>query len=269
MPKQEIDIKSCYGKSTIFRGIDNCPYKRSECPWGEACLSASNEEWENSRYHKYQNVSLGNVYFDPSENPGDKCKNDNEKNALLEVSAKSCEMEPIEDEADIVLENLRIPDESYDIVLKVLEAVAGMYFDTPSAFECMMKKIYLDKRQADVAKEKNMTRQGLNKRLLHELGIAQKRNDVQKRRDRELKEAKNQLALAEVQTKNKVKAFCNMTDAEFAVYKLCAEDGCLSISAIAKMSGYTRKTIRRSIQNLRSKHGISIQLSPYARKKNE
>lgn len=261
------DIIECYGKHRIDQKKGDSCKRRKYCPWGEMCLSLANESAEDYHYHK-ANISIGNMAFDPNEEITSDIS-DTERDILSaqkEISELSTEKKS-GDIRRIALENLNISEDSYAEVCRVLEEIAQMYFELPAAFDCTMRKIYKQQNQSDVAKEKNITRAGLNKRLLHELGIAQKRNSIQEQRDRELAQAKQRLELAELKAKSRIDSIKSMTEAEFAVYKICAEDGCLSATSVAEQTGYSRQTIYSALHNLRSKYGICLTLSPYQRKK--
>lgn len=258
------DIVKCYGKRRSKEGSDECD-KRSVCAWGEACKSASNEEADDIHYHK-ANVSVGFMLYDPNDDGGDAGLSDCSEADANEIFDAIVHRRALQSQGRVVGGMKLTPDE-YTLVCRVVEGIAKAYFDAPTAFECLMKKVCKGKNQSDVAKEKEITRQGLNKRLLFELGIAQKRNDIQARRDNELAQQKIRLELAEEQARSTVEAFKSMTKVEYAIYKVCAEDGSLSISALSEITGFTRKTIQLGIQNLATKYAISIQLAPYKRRK--
>lgn len=255
------EITACYGKHRIDQKKGDSCKRRKNCPWGEMCLSLANESAADYHYHK-ANISIGNMLFDPEE-----IGNDSEFSEVLkEVSATATDTTGSGEEA-LHLEGVTISGEAYSEVRIILEEIARMYFELPSVFDCTMRKIYKNQNQSDVAKEKHITRAGLNKRLLQELGIAQKRNSIQEQRDRELAQAKQRLELAELKAKSRIDSIKSMTEAEFAVYKICAEDGCLSATSVAEQTGYSRQTIYSALHNLRSKYGICLTLSPYQRKK--
>ena len=257
------EIIQCYGKHRIDQKKGDSCKKRKSCPWGKMCLSLANESAEDYHYHK-ANISVGNMLFDPDENKDD---SSDLTGVLQEVASVYSEGSSEEDSETLELGNLKISRSAYSEVCGVLVELSRMYFELPAAFDCTMRKIYKGQNQSDVAKEKHITRAGLNKRLLQELGIAQKRNSIQEQRERELAQAKQRLELAEMKAQSQVEALKTMTDAEFAVYKICAEDGCLSATSVAAQTGYSRPTIYAALHNLRTKYGISLTLSPYQRKK--
>lgn len=254
------DITECYGTKRIKDNVDQCKY-RNKCQWGEACLSRASEYWQDKHYHR-ANISVAFMNYDPAQK--DNSSSHAEKNALYVENPMD---ETEETSNDIELEGITIPYGQYDVVKQTVNTLAEMYFKTPMVFETMMKCIFNKQRQADVAREKKITRQGLNKRLLSELGIAQKRNDIQHRREKELQEEKQKLALARQELEKKQAFIKFMSNTDFVVYKICALDGCLSVSSIANLTGFTRKTIYKSIQNLRENFGVSIHIQPYHRNK--
>lgn len=72
--------------------------------------------------------------------------------------------------------------------------------------DALLNMVFKGKTQSELAREKHITRQCENKRLLRELGIAQKRNDIQERRDRELEEKKREISdrLAELRQRDEM-----------------------------------------------------------------
>ena len=260
------EIINCYGKHRVDQKKGDSCKRRNSCPWGEACLSLANESAENYHYHK-ANISIGNMLFD-DDCFEQKDLSDTEReifDAKKEISAMSSRT--AKNNTVIELENLKLSESSYAEVLKVLVELADMYFKYPSSFDCVMRKIYKNQNQSDVAREKNITRAGLNKRLLSELGIAQKRNSIQEQRDRKLEQAKQSLKQAEEKVNDRLRAFSTMTETEFAIYKICAEDGCLSATSVAAQTGFSRQTIYTTLHNLREKYNINLTLSPYQREK--
>lgn len=270
------EIVQCYGKFRIEDRKDQCA-RRHECPWGEACLSRANEEADNVHYH-LANISVGTMLFDPNRDYDDEnnsgtfeYNSDNEENeAMAQKEMLNADTETaVAGDGNVNLENVTIPGEDYDIVKMAMERIADMYFNTPVAFEMLMKSIFKGRNQADVAKEKGITRQGLNKRLLYELGIAKKRNDIQQRRDRELAIAKQNYENAVNDVRAQREAMRYMTETELAVYKICGEDGCLSVSSIARQTGFSRPTIYAALHNLSRKYGINLHIQNYSRKKSQ
>lgn len=179
------DKVQCYGTK-----ID-CP-NRAECELGAACLSRSRESSEDLHY-QYQHVSVPEMMYDPNEDNSSRSYDDPDDDA--EAAKAYFEAMPDDPSASVLkLQGITLNDETLPVVMQVVEKIAEWYFYTPHTFDALMNKIIRGKSQSDIAREKHITRQCENKRLLRELGIAQKRNDIQERRDRELEEAKRELS---------------------------------------------------------------------------
>lgn len=250
----ESEILSCYGQRRIEDRIDQCK-RRAECPWGEACLSRANEYMAAYHYHK-ANVSVGFMHYDPNRERFDEsaCMTDNEKREALaekEILTASTS-EPNEEPGDVQLEKVTVPGEQYEIVCSALERIADLYFNAPVSFETLMKSIYQKKNQSDVSRERGVTRQGLNKRLLSELGIAQKRNDIQQRRDRELAEAKQEYSEKLADMRERDAFFKTLTPRQWAVYVKVFDEGC-SIGSTAAQLKLHKTQVARCVRFLRSK----------------
>lgn len=225
-------IEDCYG--TLI-----CD-KRGSCRLGKPCLNHAREE-ANDYHYQCQHLSVGDIQYDPGE--------DQEENV---EKAYYSEPNAEQEDADIVLDGMVIPADSAMVVMNVLERMGELYFSKPNAFDALMSSIFKGKKQADIARDQNITRQGVNKRLLSELGIAQKRNDIQERRDRELAAAKLKYELAEQLEKEKDALIREMNQKEFSVYKLFFVDGCSSRS-VAKQLNIGQSTVMRTVRHLRRK----------------
>lgn len=251
---RESEILSCYGKRRIENRVDQCP-RRTECPWGDACLSLSNEHMAAKHYH-IANVSVGFMHYDPNRGnlDGSAPRSDAEQREalaekeLMNTTAAQSDGEP----EDVTLETVTIPGERYEIVCSALERIADLYFNTPVSFETLMKSIFQKKNQSDVSRERGVTRQGLNKRLLYELGIAQKRNDIQQRRDRELAEAKQEYSEKLTALRERDAFFKTLTPRQWAVYVKVFDDGCSIGSAAAQLKLH-KTQVARCVRFLRSK----------------
>lgn len=265
MQVTEEEMIRCYGKKRIKGGKDQCERRaRGECPWGKFCLSHASEEAENVHYHK-ANVSVGNILADFNDTDNKDCE------GITTVFEQPQYEDGLfasdggrDDEEEInYLElgnGIRIDDSARPTVDAVIGRIAELYFNAPATFDCLMKKIFQQKNQSDVARQKNVSRQSVNKRLLYELGIAQKRSNMQARRDKELAEAKAKLADIEAEHKRQIRSMRKMTKKEYAVYKVCAIDGCLCVSSVAKQTGCSRYGVYQIVRRLERKYGITIKL---------
>ncbi len=214
--------------------------KRPCCKWGADCLNYAREKADDLHY-QFQHVSVQNMLFDP---------NDDEAEKINDIYYS--EPAPEGREEDLALVGIVIPAESRMMVNAVLEKLAEVYFSMPTVFEGLMHGIFKDKKQADLARDKNITRQGINKRMHRELGVDQKRNSIQERRDRELAAVKLKFELAEQLEQEKDQLIREMSPNEFAVYKLCFIDGC-SIRSAAMQLNIKKSRVHQIGQSLRRK----------------
>lgn len=233
MPKN--DIEKCYG--TL-----NCA-ERESCPWGEPCLSRAREPMDD-RHFQIQHVSVPCMIYDPT-----KTDEDEETQSAIEAyftTAKNKETAEV-----IELDGLTVSGDSIPVVMQVLERLASFYFETPKTFDALMKMIFKGKNQSDLARDEHVSRQCINKRLFKELGIAQKRNDVQERRDRELAEAKKEYSDKLDELRKKDEFLKTLSAREWSVYVKVFEEGC-SIGSTAKQLNLHKTQVARCVQFLRS-----------------
>lgn len=227
----------CYGK---FPDDPRYPKtickKRSSCELGGPCLDCSREEKSNIHYN-FQYESVGSVSFDPNRSDSDDEQNVAAKAYFEATDASS-------GSSDLNLLGIDIPDDSVDIVKTVIEKLSEFYFYSPAVFEALMNSIMLNKSQSDLAREKHISRQCENKRLLRELGIAQKRNDVQHRRDRELAEAKKSYENKLQELRHKDSFLRTLSNRDWLIYKLRFIDGC-TVKSTARQANVTERTVYR------------------------
>lgn len=257
MTVTESEMVECYGKRPVKDGVDQCP-RRSECPWGAMCLSRSREKLDADHYH-IANVSVGFMLYDPNAEddgtPRIYADETAEREAMAErevLTRASADAADDEEEKDVELEEITIPGAEYESVLAAIGRIADLYFSAPASFDMLMKSVFQGKNQADAAREKGITRQGLNKRLLYELGIAQKRNDIQERRDRELAAAKREYADKVEELRKKDEFFRTLSERDWKIYKLLYVDG-VSQQSAAEQLNCSRRTICKVSQFLRLK----------------
>ena len=234
------EISECYGKHRIDRGGGDSCSRRADCPWGESCLSLADEKAEAIHYHR-AHLSLGDLLFDEETLAA----------ANLSAPPAFAEAEPDKGSGKIILEKYAIPGGEYDSVCAALAEVAKMYFDTPTAFDCLMRKLYKNQKQADVAKLRGNTRQAINKRLLHELGIAQKRNTLQQQRERELEQAKSDYEAKTEALRKQDTFLAGLSSRNWTIYKRAFING-ESREVIARELHIGTATVSRVIQFLRS-----------------
>lgn len=266
----EEEVIKCYGTKRIVCKKDQCERRaKGECPWGEFCASRANEASEDIHYGM-ANVSVGLMLAD--FNNLDKQEDKSIYSVFEQAGDVQAEFDFDEDEQPnkepeyMEIDNIRIPEESRQFVTEIIERLSGMYFDNPLAFECLMRKIFKEQNQSSVARLKGVSRQSINKRLLQELGIAQKRNDMQARRDEELQKRLNELNVLEDKRLTQIENMKSMTPLEIKIYQICAVDGCLSITSISRQAKCARLSVYRTIQNLESKYGIKIHPVQWSRK---
>lgn len=247
------DKVGCWGN---FNKSQRC----AECELRQPCQSKTDEPKENLRYH-FQHVSVPHVFFDGAEKEG---LDEKIIEAALEYHNLSTEdNEP----ADLQLDGLTIPEELIQIVYKVIDRLADFYFHTPHVFEAIMKRSMQGKSQSDIARENHITRQCVNKRLLRDLNIAQKRNDIQQRRDRELAEAKADYTRKTEELRQKDEFLQSLSERNWMIYKLHFIDGC-SEESTAKQLGCCRRTVSSVAQFLRENLAGNCTNVKRGRKKN-
>jgi DNA-binding MarR family transcriptional regulator len=142
------------------------------------------------------------------------------------------------------------PDISDPARLIRLDAVRQMvffYIEHPAEFDKFVMEFFLDKNQSDLARERNMTRANVSKRIVTERGDKLKRE------------------IANLKQKNA--AFSKMTTTELKVYQLCGEDGIFNVSNIAKQTGVSRVTVYATLHKLREKYGFNFTLDKARKKK--
>ena len=241
----EEEMQKCYGKLRIEHRKDQCS-RRKDCPWGDACLSLVNEEAENIHYHK-ANISVGFMLFDPNDNADD--------NSLAEYKEETEESTAEKAVYSLILgdsDNEYIDADTYKKICKVVAQIAEIYFSKPTAFDLLMKKIYKGYNQSDLARERGITRAGVNKRLMLELGIGQKRNSLKVREERELEEAKKQYIQKNQELREREKFLATLSERDWNIYKLAFIDGC-SLNSVAIQLNIGTSTVDRVVRFLRSK----------------
>ena len=131
--------------------------------------------------------------------------------------------------------------------LEAARQTAFFYIEHPAEFDKFVMEFFLDKNQSDLAKERNMTRANISKRIVTERGDKLKRE------------------IASLKQKNA--AFATMTANELKVYQICCIDGVLTASGVAKQAGISRWTVYRVLHRLSEKYGIVATLNNPRRKK--
>ena len=125
-------------------------------------------------------------------------------------------------------------DENNSEVMRVLNQVAFLYIEHRSLFDALIRKIYLGQNQADISRERGISRQAVSKEL---------RQGIVNMMTKELG------MKAPVVRREKL---LELTGKEFEVYKKLFVDGCTVRSAAIQL-GIPRTTVSRMGQNLRRK----------------
>lgn len=250
MVKSPNDDKiSCYGKK-----ID-CP-KREHCELGEVCLSRARESADDLHY-QLQHVSVPEIIYNPNEDGhhhrhgGFNDENDTAKAYYGAVSDETAEEESID------IPGVSLDEDTKPIVMQVVEKIAEWYFYTPHTFDALMNKIVRGKSQSDIAKERHITRQCVNKRLLRELGIAQKRNDIQERRDRELENAKRKITEYIDVLRERDEFLSKLSERNWKIYLYRFFEH-RTVKETALLVKCNMRTVFRVSQKLRQKLGNSV-----------
>lgn len=247
------DKINCYGTKT------ECP-ERDSCELGGPCLSRAREASED-RHFQIQNISLPNVLFDGSDN---EARDDFRIDPLSIYSENSAEND---DEEPLRLSDITIPAESKACVLQVVEKLAYYYFNMPNVLDALFNIIFKGKNQSDIAREKNITRQCENKRLLRELGIAQKRKDIQYRRDSELQQIKQDYCAMADALQDKENFIQTLSERDFTIFKYRFGQK-FTAQKTAEIAGCDLRTVFRVSRIIRQRCGLPVMVSgPKKRKK--
>jgi hypothetical protein len=220
-------------------GTLNCS-KRKNCKLGECCLSRAKEEKEDISYSR-KNVSVNEILYDPNKSP---------QEFITENDFYFDE----EEEVKKVLElcDIDIPVEALPFCLALISKIQDFYFLTPQIFDALMNSIFKGKSQSDLAKERHISRQCVNKRLLKEINIMQKRNDVQERRDKELANAKKMYSDKVEELNNIEENLRSLSEKQLKIY-ICRIKNKMTASETAKKCNCSIRTVFRISDYLQKK----------------
>lgn len=248
--RPNLDDKTlCYGKfpDNPRKSSSICPH-RNKCELGSACLNRARESAEDLHY-QFQNVSVPTLIYDPNEK-----QERGADSAARAYFERESGMPPISDEGsgDLNLDGLIIPADQRPLFCDIVRKLADFHRHTPKVLDFLFAAILDKKTQSAYARDKHITRACVNKWLLTELNIAQKRNDIQERRDRELKQAKQEYAdkISEIQQQKEILRTLSRRD--LMIYKMKFLDR-RSHSDIARELNISRRTSIRVSLRLRSK----------------
>lgn len=231
-------LSICYFEKNL-----ECP-DRADCPIGRECLSLAREEMEARHYH-LENISVPHLVFDPVEEESSAA--DAATKAFYSAIDESSEPEP-----DLCLREISVPAESLPFIYKILERIAKFYFIMPNVFQQLMNAIYHGKSQSDIAREKKISRQLANKRLMKEIGLLQKKREDKKQHEKELAEIRERLEAKIEELREQNDFMKSLSDPEIRVYKLLWVDK-LSIRKAAGVCGLTVWKVWETKQRLASK----------------
>lgn len=243
------DKTLCYGKfpDNPKKSDSVCPC-RAECELGAACLNRSRESAQDIHY-QCQHVSVPHMIYDPNEQQEGEA--DSAAQAYFEHESES-ETFPAEGSGDLNLDGLVIPADQRPLFCDIVRKLAEFHKYTPKALDMLFAATLENKSQSAYARDRHITRAAVNKWLLSELKIAQKRNDIQARRDRELKRAKQEYADKIAELREKDNMLRTLSDRDVLIYKFKFLDG-HSHSDIARKLNISRRTSIRVSLRLRSK----------------
>lgn len=125
-------------------------------------------------------------------------------------------------------------DENNSEVMRVLNQVAFLYIEHRALFDALIRKIYLGQNQADISRERGISRQAVSKELRQEIVNMMTKELGMK---------------APVVRREKL---LELTGREFEVYKKLFVDGCTERSAAIQL-GIPKSTVHDIGQNLRKK----------------
>lgn len=257
------DKTLCYGKFPDHpkKPDSVCP-ERERCELGAACLSRSRESAQDLHF-QCQHVSVPHMLYDPNE------RRDGEADSAAQAyfgHDSASEMFSAEGSGDLNLDGLVIPADQRPLFCDIVRKLAEFHRYTPRALDVLFAATLENKSQSDYARDRHVTRAAVNKWLLSELKIAQKRNDIQARRDREVKRVKQEYAgkLAELRARDNV--LRTLSDRDALIYKFKFLDGCSHADIARKLKISRRTSIRVSLQ-LRSKLEKFVTTTPAEAKK--
>lgn len=249
------DKIQCYGKKL------ECP-ERSSCELGAPCLSHAREAMED-RHFQIQNIAIPSVLYDGHAG---------EDEQELQIDPLSIYHEdnvcnPADEDEPMRLSDITIPAESKACVLQVVERLAYYHFNMPNVLDALFNIIFKGKNQSDIAKEKNITRQCENKRLLRELGIMQKHNDIQHRRDAELRQIRDEYCAMADALKDKEDFIQSLSERDFTIFKYRFGQR-FTAQKTAEIAGCDLRTVFRVSRIIRQKCGLPAMIpGPKKRKK--
>jgi hypothetical protein len=246
---QQSDITKCWGKKK------DCHNK--SCQHRETCFNKLNESREDLHY-QYQHISVPSLIYDPQ---------DGEQSDETTAAYFSAE-EDLPTETPLELSGITLPPSSVPVVMSVLERVAEFYFHTPNVFEALMNSVFRGKSQSDLAKEKHVTRQCINKRLLQELTIAQKSNDIQERRDRALQETQEEYRKKLKSIEDRQEFLKKLSPRDLQIYH-CRFTRNYTAKHTAILCKCDIRTVFRVSQFIRRKMQFSVMKSGRRKKKHE
>lgn len=249
----------CYGTLRV------CP-RAHLCNLAAACISRANEDASAIHYHR-QNISVPFMRFDSSEAngssngqrrlSGEKSLSEDENVAQWEAMyAEDGSPSPEDDEnAPIDIGGMEIAQSSLEDVRKVTDAICALAINSPETFKVLVSKIYHGSRQIDIARREGKSRQAVNKRLLAELGIAQRRDLRKAERERELSEARVAREEAEERLENRDADFASLSVFELLTFKMLKGCG-MRENEVAAVLGVTERTVFNVRERLLKKHAI-------------
>ena len=179
-----------------------------------------------------------------SECYGNQCEKCNEKCQFYEFGMQVIKEKKEDEERKFLISynenidssqrfNIKINKNNKE-ALEIINKIAFLYLDYPDVFDTLIKKIYLGKNQAEISKEKGITRQAVSKKLKESLIRM-----IEKELGMKTSVAKREKLLG-------------LTGKEFEVYKKLFIDGCTLRSASIQL-GIPTTTVFRVKQVLRRK----------------
>lgn len=219
--KTDAELAECFGNQKVLK-LQRGGYQTSchkSCPLFEACISKSREDTEDREYEAIQ-IPYSSLVMTKKE------KENLDESMFFEKLFHETETTGGADSFDYLLKHLNVEVELRPFAISFIERFANFYHDCPEICNAIMCRIFNGQNQSDIAKQRGMTRQAINYRIMKEAaGITRA----------EIPHIPEEL-----------------TGQEIAVYKLCYVDGCTERSAAMQL-GMSQPTIHRIRKSIAKK----------------
>lgn len=260
-PPTPEEQEKCYGTLRV------CP-RAHLCNLADACSSRANEEASDIHY-QMTHISVPFMSFDSGEADGTSNGRRRHGKTSPDLSAEESdaerEAEMVEDDsgdanakengATVDIGGVTIAESSLEDVRKVTDAICSLAITSPASFNCLVRKIYTGAKQIDIARQDGKSRQAVNKKLLAELGISQKRNARREELDAAMAAAEIRREDAEEALARRDDAFASLTFCELLAFRMLRGAG-MRESEVASVLGVSESTVFHFRRRMLESHGI-------------